>query len=371
MYMRNRFYQHAALCGGALLLCFSLAARADEVQEINKLFKHGQHEKALERVNTYLVGKPQDAQARFLKGLIFTEQGKTSDAIRIFSELTDDFPELPEPYNNIAVLYASQGQYDKAKVALEMAIRTHPSYATAHENLGDIYAKMASQAYDRALQLDRSNTSTQTKLALIKDLFTAGTAKDSKATRTASNAASEAKPQLTAAAIPAEQPAAMPATKPAKDMAPPPPAPKPHEEQAPASVPAASSSAPVAADKPAAKKPVASSNDEVLKAVREWAAAWSSKNVKRYLASYAGDFKTPDGENRSSWEAKRSERISKPKSIHVAISDLKVKLSDDSHASVSFRQTYHASHLKTSSSKTLVLVKSGGSWLIQEERSGK
>jgi len=360
MYMLNRFYQHAALCGSALLLCFSLSARADEVQEINRLFKHGQHEKALERVNTYLVSKPQDAQARFLKGLIFTEQGKTSDAIRIFSELTDDFPELPEPYNNIAVLYASQGQYDKAKVALEMAIRTHPSYATAHENLGDIYAKMASQAYDRALQLDRSNTSTQTKLALIKDLFTA---KDSKATRTASAATSEAKPQLTAAAIPAEQPA-----KPAKDTAP---APKPHEEQAPASVPAVSSGTPVAADKAAAKKPVASNNDEVLKAVHEWATAWSSKNVKRYLASYAGDFKTPDGENRSSWEAKRSERISKPKSIQVALSDLKVKLTDDSHASVSFRQTYNASHLKTSSSKTLVLVKSGGSWLIQEERSGK
>ena len=369
MYMLNRFYQHAALCGSALLLCFSLAARADEVQEINKLFKHGQHEKALERVNTYLVGKPQDAQARFLKGLIFTEQGKTSDAIRIFSELTDDYPELPEPYNNIAVLYASQGQYDKAKVALEMAIRTHPSYATAHENLGDIYAKMASQAYDRALQLDRSNTSTQTKLALIKDLFTAGTAKDSKTTRTASAATSEAKPQLTAAAIPAETPAAIPATKLAKDTAPP--APKTHEEQAPVGVPAVSSGTPVAAGKPTAKKPVTSSNDEVLKAVHEWAAAWSSKNVKRYLASYAGDFKTPDGESRGSWEAKRSERISKPKSIHVAISDLKVKLTDDSHASVSFRQTYNASHLKTFSSKTLVLVKSGGNWLIQEERSGK
>jgi len=369
MHLLNRFFQHAALCGGALLLCLSLTAHADEVQDINKLFKQGQHEQALGRINTYLAGKPKDAQARFLKGLIFTEQGKTNDAIRIFSELTNDYPELPEPYNNLAVLYASQGQYDKAKVALEMAIRTHPSYATAHENLGDIYAKMASQAYDRALQLDRSNTSTQTKLALIKDLFTAGTAKDNKTTHTASAATSEAKPQLTAAAIPAETPAATPATKPAKDIALPQPAPKPNE--APAAVPTISSGTPVAVGPAVAKKLSASNNDEVLKAVREWAAAWSSKNVKRYLAFYAGDFKTPEGENRSSWEAKRSERISKPKSIHVAISDLKVKLADDSHASVSFRQTYHASHLKTSSSKTLVLVKSGSNWLIQEERSGK
>ena len=69
------------------------------------------------------------------------------------------------------MIYAQQKQYDKAKQALEMAIRTHPSYATAHENLGDIYARLASQAYDKALQIDSSNTSAQTKLAMIRDLM--------------------------------------------------------------------------------------------------------------------------------------------------------------------------------------------------------
>ncbi|MDE2309738.1 MAG: tetratricopeptide repeat protein [Betaproteobacteria bacterium] len=391
MRMLNRFCQPAALFGGALLLCFSLAAHADEVQDINKLFKQGQHEQALERVNTYLAGKPKDAQARFLKGLILTEQGKTNDAIRIFSELTEDYPELPEPYNNLAVLYAGQGQYDKARVALEMAIRTHPSYATAHENLGDIYAKMASQAYDRALQLDRSNTGTQTKLALIKDLFTGGAAKGVKATHAAGTATSEAKPQLAAAAIPAEAPAtpaAASAVTPAKGAAPlpAPVAPEgraaggvsPAQAEAGGGLPA--SAAPIkearsnisAAGGPAAaKKPAASNNSEVLKVVHEWAAAWSSKNLKRYFAFYAKDFRTPGGESRKDWEAQRRERISKPQSIHVSISDPRVKLIDDSHASVSFRQSYRASHLKTSSSKTLVLVKSGGNWLIQEERSGK
>ncbi len=387
MHMLNRFCQSAALFA-ALLLCFSLAAHADEVQDINKLFKQGQHEQALERINTYLAGKPKDAQARFLKGLILTEQGKTNDAIRTFSELTEDYPELPEPYNNLAVLYAGQGQYDKARVALEMAIRTHPSYATAHENLGDIYAKMASQAYDRALQLDRSNTGTQTKLALIKDLFTGGAAKGGKATHTAGTATSEAKPQLAAAAIPAEALAA-PAATPAKGAAPQP-APAPPEGRASGSgansaqaevgggLPASAvpsrevrSNIPAAGGPAAAKKPAAGSNNEVLKVVHEWAAAWSSKNLKRYFAFYAANFKTPGGESRKDWEAQRRERISKPQSIQVSISDPKVKLIDDSHASVSFRQSYRASHLKTSSSKTLVLVKSGGNWLIQEERSGK
>lgn len=389
MDMLNRFSRRAALCGGLLLLSFSLAAGADEIQDINKLFKQGQQDQALGRVNTYLAAKPKDAQARFLKGLILTEQGKTADAIRIFSELTEDYPELPEPYNNLAVLYAGQGQYDKAKTALEMAIRTHPSYATAHENLGDIYAKMASQAYDRALQLDRSNTSTQTKLAMIKELFT-GTAKSSKSSKTAVSAA---KQQAAAAPVappvvntivptiaPAEAAAPAEPTAPVEPVAANPVAPPEvvaSAEPAATPEPAAPAEAAVepAATEPAApvitKKPTAHDSREVLNVVYEWAAAWSSKNVKRYLALYAADFKTPGGENRESWEAQRRDRISKPKSISVNINGPKVSFIDNSHASVTFKQSYRASHLKTSTHKTLVLVKSGDTWLIQEERAGK
>ena len=120
-----------------------------------------------------------------------------------------------------------------------------------------------------------------------------------------------------------------------------------------------------------AKKPVADNSDDVLKVVNEWAAAWSSKNVKRYLDFYMEDFKTPDGESRSAWEAQRSERIRNPRFIHVSISSPKVEFMDDSHASVSFKQSYRASHLKNFTGKTLVLVKAGSRWLIQEEAKAK
>src|SRR6202012_4824817 len=96
---------------------------------------------------------------------------RTDDAIKVFTGLTEDYPELPEPYNNLAVLYASQGNYDKAKSALELAIHTHPSYPPAHETLGEISAQLASRAYDRALQLDKTNTTAQVKLAMVKDIF--------------------------------------------------------------------------------------------------------------------------------------------------------------------------------------------------------
>src|SRR5205814_5594209 len=122
------------------------------------------------RVNKVLSAKPRDPQARFLKGLIFTEQGNTRDAIDIFTKMTQDYPKLPEPYNNLAEIYASQGQYERARTALEQSIRTHTSYATAYENLGDVYAKLASQAYDKALQLDSSNSGAKNKLSLVREL---------------------------------------------------------------------------------------------------------------------------------------------------------------------------------------------------------
>lgn len=362
----NRFNQRAALC--ALLLCFSLSAVADDIQDANKLFKQGQHAQALSKVDAFLLHQPKDAQARFLKGLILTEQGHTDESIRIFTALTVDYPELPEPYNNLAVLYAGQGQYEKAKVALEMAIRTHPSYATAHENLGDIYAKMASQAYDRALQLDRSNVSSKTKLALIKDIFTPGIRMSGNKTHVASAA---------------NPPAAIPAS--------PPPASTPVAAVTPAITPAPSSpvavtapaasvtaSAPVIASAaPTSPKPVVAaattnnnSNDEVLKAVHVWASAWSSKNVNKYLAMYAKSFKTPNNETRSSWEQQRRERIAKPQTIVVSISKTNVKLLDDTHAIVSFVQSYRSGSLKTTTRKTMEMIKSNGAWQILSERTG-
>lgn len=157
-----------ALVGGFNGPVFS---QGDDFAQANQLLKQGQLELALDRVHAYLSSRPKDARGRFLKGVILAEQKKPSEAIKIFTDLTHDYPELPEPYNNLAVLHASQGEYDKARAALEMAIRANPSYAAAHENLGDIYAKMASQSYDKASKLDRSNKTAQTKLNLIKELF--------------------------------------------------------------------------------------------------------------------------------------------------------------------------------------------------------
>ncbi|WP_366915587.1 tetratricopeptide repeat protein [uncultured Herbaspirillum sp.] len=145
-------------------------AHASEMSDINKLMRAGQYAEALTKTDAVLAKHPRDAQLRFTKGLILAEQNRSAEAIAVFTKLTEDFPDLPEPYNNLAVLYAADGQYDKARAALDMAMRTNPTYATALENLGDVYAKMASQAYDKALQIDPGANVPQPKLTLLRSL---------------------------------------------------------------------------------------------------------------------------------------------------------------------------------------------------------
>jgi tetratricopeptide (TPR) repeat protein len=348
----------ALIC--ALFLAVARPAAADELQDITILYKKGDSAKALERLEALLSSKPKDAQgakiaqARFLKGLILAEQGKTPEAIKVYVSLTEDYPELPEPYNNLAVLYASSNQLDKARAALEMAIGTHPSYATAHENLGDIYAKMASQAYDKALQLDKGNATAQTKLALVKEMFS-----------------NSGRPNRAPVKIEAAKPAAVTTTPAAPEPV------KPEPPKAETPKPAVTEPKPAVEAKPATpakEKPAENKSDSeaaVTKAIQAWAKAWSSKNVGAYLAAYAKDFKTPGGENRSAWEKSRKDRISRPKSIQVTIESPRVTMNDTNHASVTFRQNYKSDNLSTSTMKTMVLAKSGDKWLILQERVGR
>ncbi len=338
-------------------------AYADDYGDVSQLLRSGKFSEALGKAEQYLAAKPRDPQMRFLKGVIQTESGKPADAIATFARLTEDYPELPEPYNNLAVLYAGQSQFDKARAALEMAIRTNPSYATAHENLGDVYAKLASQAYSKALQLDGNNTGVQPKLALIRELFSPA----AKGQKPASPPAPAA-PAATAAPAPA---AAAPV--PAKAAAPVAAAPVP-VVAAPA---AAKAPAPVAAT-PAAATPTASptpthvaagADKEVEAAVRAWAAAWSAKDIGGYLAAYGKDFDTPGKQSRKAWEDDRRARIMGKSRISVKLNDLAISVNGNK-ATARFRQDYSADTLSVSSRKTLKLVKAGERWAIVKESTG-
>ncbi len=152
----------AAVCGHAM---------ADAYTEVNRLTSSGQLEKALAQANAYLAEKPRDPQMRFLKGVALSESGRKQEAEEVFLLLTREYPELPEPYNNLAVLLAERQQFDQARLQLEAALRNDPAYATAHENLGDVLAQLAAVSYARALQIEPGRASIRLKLDRLRQMF--------------------------------------------------------------------------------------------------------------------------------------------------------------------------------------------------------
>ena len=346
----------AAACGMSVS-----ALAAVEHEDVDKLMQAGKLDEAMTRADAFLKDKPRDPQMRFLKAVIQLDTGKRAEAIAAFTQLTQDAPELPEPYNNLAVIYASQNQFDKARAALESAIRTNPSYATAQENLGDVYARLASQAYSKALQLDQNNTAVQPKLAVIRTLFTPTPPGGKPTTLVASAAPSPAPspapaPAPVAKAAPAPAPAAPPPAKVAAAPAPVAAAPKaPEATPAPAPAPAPAASA--------------AGNAEVESAVRAWAAAWAGQDMDRYLAAYGPDFAPAGGQSRKGWEEDRRARIVGKSSISVNIENLVIKV-DGQSATAKFRQIYRADNLNVSSRKTLDMQRSGNQWHIRKESVG-
>jgi tetratricopeptide (TPR) repeat protein len=130
----------------------------------------GNPQRALEISETALKAFPNDAQLRFTRALALNQLNRLAEAETAFMNLTQEFPELPEPYNNLAVVRAAQGKLDQARVALEDAIRAVPGYALAHENLGDIHAQLAARSYRRALELEPANRNIPPKLKLVSQV---------------------------------------------------------------------------------------------------------------------------------------------------------------------------------------------------------
>jgi tetratricopeptide (TPR) repeat protein len=323
---RIRYAALAALIAGGLSLSPATFAAAGAAQNAQALIDAGKPADALSQLDSHLAKNPQDAEARFTKGVALVKLNRSKDAIRVFADLTRDYPQLPEPYNNLAVLYAAQGDHEKARDALQAAIAKHPSYATAHENLGDVYAALAGAAYGKAAALDASNQAVRRKLAVLNQLDTGIGA-----------------------------PPAVVATPPAPAAA----------------APVKPIVSPAAAATPSSAEPPGSGGSErsaaALSAVQAWAAAWSSQDVDAYLAMYAPEFAPEGGISRATWEAQRRDRISRSKHIAVKVIEPKTSDIEDGAVRVSFKQAYESDAYSDSVSKVLELVPVAGSWKIIRE----
>lgn len=278
------------------VLAFSHYSLAD-ISKLNKLIEEKDYIEAKKIVDQLLNSDNENPQLLFIDGVLLSELGEIDKAISVFVSLTKSHPSLPEPYNNLAVLYAQSGNFDLARTALEKSIKTHPSYATAHVNLGDLYTRMASESYNQALQIDKSNKNAKTKLSLIKKLFNFQSinknivlAQDAKKTQSFNEV-------------------------------------KNKEEDI---------------------------NEKILVMIDNWKNAWMSQNFDQYISHYSDNFKNNKGMDIEKWKQFRKPRIVNKSSINLKLENIEISKNKNLF-NVSFIQIYQSGNIDSTTKKTLLI----------------
>lgn len=167
-----RFFPACVLLGACLVVggIARADAVADALGDARRQAAAGQSEVALATIDKALGAKPQDAQLRFQRGVLLADLGRHEAAMQVFLALNQEFPELPDPLNNLAVLHAAQGDLERARVALEAALRNQPGHRAARENLGDVYARMALRLWQSLAAGTQVEPTLARKLALARQL---------------------------------------------------------------------------------------------------------------------------------------------------------------------------------------------------------
>jgi len=150
---------------------FAQLAKSLDGPDLKKDFSSGDAAAALELADRTIADQPRDARMRFLKGVILTQSGRNAEAEQVFRALTEDFPELSDPYNNLAVLYAADGRLPAALGALQAALRNDPQHRAALENLGDVHLALAIAAWSQAASGAKGDTTAlRRKLRLAREI---------------------------------------------------------------------------------------------------------------------------------------------------------------------------------------------------------
>lgn len=156
----------------AWLLCMACAgAHATDADEVRALLARGDFNAALQRADAAAAAKPRDAQARFLQGVVLMDMGRDDAALGVFTSLSQQYPELPDPYNNIALLHARAGRLEQARQALAAALRNDPTHATARANLGQIYLMLAAQTWEQAAAAGTLDAPLRQRLDAVRALL--------------------------------------------------------------------------------------------------------------------------------------------------------------------------------------------------------
>ncbi len=300
-----------------LLVLGSNVSWASSVDDIQKLLSQNRFQEALPKIESLLSNTPDDVELRFLHATTLSELDQPEKAINIYEAIISEYPTLPEPRNNLAVLYAKQQGFEKAEGALQSALNTHPSYATAHENLSDIYKALASVAYNKAFNDGKSTApaAAAPNLRLVTELLSL---------------------QKT------EQPTI--------------------EQLSPAEI-----------------MPQVQKQETVTKTAEEvdisrvesrivaWSEAWSEQDPDSYLEFYSADFKPLGSSSLATWQKQRRDRLKSPKFIKIGISNMQTTILSPTAVGVKLKQSYKSDRFAEKSIKLLLLKLEQDQWRIALE----
>lgn len=372
-----------------------------EIENSLRLSQQSQHSAALAKINQFLTQQPKQSSALLAKGIILSNKGDKTAAKAVFQNLIKSHPERPEAFNNLAVIYSEEGNFPQAIETLQQAFQTHPSYAQVHTNLKELYATLASQAYNKALDL--STNEQGPSLAMINQ-----PAQSSQPITTTVAAVtkptpppvikspvtpepvvvpintSQPQPQPMAAAEPViasktetkveatDKPVEVAVSEPTITV----------EEtitaiaEKPVAIATALPTKPetVAVATPAepqeiAKAEPASAEEAIRTSLDNWASAWRNKDHTGYVGAYTESYRPNARLNHTQWVAQRLKRLTKPTFIRVELNNISIKLLRDNLAEARFDQHYQSDNYKDAVKKRLMLVKVEDQWKISLERT--
>ena len=373
---------------------FNSQLLATELKQAKALQKKGDFKGAFNKVNNYLSSNPKDPNGWLLYGISLINQNKLDEANDVFSRLVQLYPESPEPYNNLAVVHARRGENDKAVEVLLQAFETHPSYAQVQTNLKAVYATLATQAYNRALNLDSTTRIHRANLGILDQVYnpapaaqtviaSAQTSVVSQPVMVATTAAKTSEKQSTELIIEerkvsegsvpdikVEQPIPQVATTETTPIAE-----TPKVEAAPVATPVVIASADSSEPSEVQTAPETNNapllsddvHNELQQLITNWASSWSAQNVEAYLDFYSGEYSPDPKVTHKQWEWGRHKRISKPAFIKIMVSDISLAEAGNGKIRSVFRQTYQSDTYQDEVYKTLILALEKGQWKITTE----
>ena len=277
---------------------------ADTIQDLTLLIDQEQFAKAAQTGELLLASNPNHTRAQFLTAYAYQMNQEHAKASNHYQSLIRQHPDLPEPRNNLAMIYLARGDYDRASELLVEAINTHNSYATAYRNLISIYKGIASEAYRRALSesVEPEQYAYNIELAALSELDSIDQ-------------------DPTIASLLTQD----------------------------------------------SRIQTANIETLLIERVENWAKAWSSKNMSTYIDFYSKEHK-PNYETHKAWVEYRKQRILRPGYIKVTVSNINIRAQTENRAIIDFNQEFDSPGYRDRVVKRLGFTRVGSRWKISDER---